>query len=244
MCILSTPLLLGACGEGWEAQRTETVFPYGNQRTAGSGVVYVRAKMMPKKELNVEPVMEEIQQPLVEEEVQPVLDAEEIFTEAQTKGGVVAPVKKAQEPTPEAIVEEDDKAASVSDPVQDEVAEKIANKVLEEMEIKEESHSLEVQELSSHKVVEVETSKLSAEEYIAQSPKEISDVEFEAINIEPEAGGDVYSDDLEVVEIYENKVAEPIREIIVPKKDFFDFRSEGQLSLDEIYSDPLSDDNF
>jgi hypothetical protein len=49
------PFVLTACGEGWEKQMTDSYFPYGNQRTAGSGVAYVVAKMMPKKELKVTP---------------------------------------------------------------------------------------------------------------------------------------------------------------------------------------------
>jgi hypothetical protein len=44
---------LSAC-DGYEAIKTNTMFPYGNQRTAGSGVAYVLAKMMPKKELKLE----------------------------------------------------------------------------------------------------------------------------------------------------------------------------------------------
>ena len=47
------PFLLMGCGDGWEVVRTTDVFPYGNQRTAGSGVMYVRAKMMPKKDLKL-----------------------------------------------------------------------------------------------------------------------------------------------------------------------------------------------
>jgi len=53
--LLLTPLLLSACGEGWEKKLTNTHFPYGNERTAGSGVMYVRAKMMPEQTLKVEP---------------------------------------------------------------------------------------------------------------------------------------------------------------------------------------------
>lgn len=51
--LLAAPFLLTACGEGWEMVRTEQ-FPYGNQRTAGTGVAYVRAKMLPEKELKIE----------------------------------------------------------------------------------------------------------------------------------------------------------------------------------------------
>lgn len=108
--ILST-LSLGACGEGWEVQRTEEYAPYANGRTAGSGVVYVRAKLLPKKELNIEPPKEEVveEQPVVEEkapepevveevkveEPKPVLEAEEIFKDAQTKGTAPKSAKNA-----------------------------------------------------------------------------------------------------------------------------------------------------
>ena len=47
--LLASPLMLAACGEGYEMIKTDTMFPYGNQRTAGSGVAYVLAKMMPAK---------------------------------------------------------------------------------------------------------------------------------------------------------------------------------------------------
>ncbi|HRQ60141.1 MAG TPA: hypothetical protein PLO23_01265 [Alphaproteobacteria bacterium] len=58
MCILLATLSLAACGEGsgWEMQLTNTMFPYGNQRTAGSGVAYVRAKMLPEKSISLENV--------------------------------------------------------------------------------------------------------------------------------------------------------------------------------------------
>lgn len=51
-----SPFLLAGCGEGYEAVLTGDYFPYGNQRTAGSGVAYVLAKMLPEKELKLEPV--------------------------------------------------------------------------------------------------------------------------------------------------------------------------------------------
>ena len=41
--------------------KTNTMFPYGNQRTAGSGVAYVLAKMMPEKELKLEPVEKNVE---------------------------------------------------------------------------------------------------------------------------------------------------------------------------------------
>lgn len=53
-------IVLSGC-EGYEMVKTNTMFPYGNQRTAGSGVAYVLAKMMPEKELKLEPVEKNIE---------------------------------------------------------------------------------------------------------------------------------------------------------------------------------------
>jgi hypothetical protein len=41
-------LFLAGCGEGWEWKLYDG-FPYGGIRTAGHGVEYVRANMMPEK---------------------------------------------------------------------------------------------------------------------------------------------------------------------------------------------------
>ena len=62
----SSVFLLTGCGEGYEVIKTNTMFPYGNERTAGSGVAYVLAKMMPKNELNLEPVKEEMSESVQE----------------------------------------------------------------------------------------------------------------------------------------------------------------------------------
>ena len=58
--IFMTPFLLGACGEGYDQTRTDQWVPYGNTRTAGTGIAYVKAKMMPKKELNLSSVKETV----------------------------------------------------------------------------------------------------------------------------------------------------------------------------------------
>lgn len=94
LAVLCTPLLLAACGEGWEVQKTTEYLPYGNQRTAGSGVVYVRAKLMPQKELKVE-APKTVESP--EEQPAPAIKAEKIFSDAQGKGAHSA----SPEPTPE-----------------------------------------------------------------------------------------------------------------------------------------------
>lgn len=64
--ILAAPLFLAACGEGYEMIRTDTIFPYGNKRTAGSGVAYVRASMLPEKGVNLESVKREQEPKVIE----------------------------------------------------------------------------------------------------------------------------------------------------------------------------------
>lgn len=95
--LMASPLLLAACGEGYEVIPTQTMFPYGNQRTAGTGYAYVLAKMLPPKTQpilqSVEPrsapepiqetkqIMEDIPEP-----PEPIAqDPEEIFHEKQMK---------------------------------------------------------------------------------------------------------------------------------------------------------------
>jgi len=51
LTVCALVFMLAGCGDGWEAKRTDTLFPYGNQRTAGSGVAYVLAKMLPSKDI-------------------------------------------------------------------------------------------------------------------------------------------------------------------------------------------------
>lgn len=82
LTLLSVPLMLAAC-DGYEWQLTNTHFPYGNQRTAGSGVIYVLAKMMPEKSLNLQPAEREMQAPAI----QPAQGGEmdKVFNDTQNK---------------------------------------------------------------------------------------------------------------------------------------------------------------
>ena len=230
LSVLCAPLLLTACGEGWEAQKTTEHFPYGNQRTAGSGVVYVRAKMMPEKELKVEPVLEKVVAD-VPDEVEPVLQAEAIFEEAQTKGSASKKqIPVAKDPAPKASIAED-------------VLEKPAA-------MEEEKHS------SVMRSSDLSVPSLSAEEYIAQAPKQIEIPEVRIIDaaesasvdvqelperidvssIEPAAGGV----EEQLVHIYENEVSSPAKELVTPKTDYLHFvPNKGQESLDEIYKTPF-----
>lgn len=124
LVVLAAPFLLTACGDGWEAQRTTEITPYGGKRTAGSGVVYVRAKMLPEKELVVEPAP---QQPVE------MKKADEIFTQAQSKGSHEPVVRKSEKPAPvkkekqaefKTIVEEKIASDAVSAPAKDVSAQK------------------------------------------------------------------------------------------------------------------------
>jgi hypothetical protein len=84
--LLATPFLLSACGEGWEMVRTDKLVPYGNTRTAGTGVAYVLAKMMPKKDVNLKSVERpavpaaETEKPKAEEK-----PADKVFEDKQKK---------------------------------------------------------------------------------------------------------------------------------------------------------------
>ena len=84
--ILASPIMLAACGDGWEMVRVDDVVPYGNSRTAGTGVAYVRAKMMPEKELKLEPAPMTSPPPAPPPPVTPAPSkAEEVFREKQEK---------------------------------------------------------------------------------------------------------------------------------------------------------------
>ena len=77
--LLSTlsPLALSACGEGYEVVPYHGV-PYTEERTAGWGVQYVRAHMLPEKG----PVLPQTMAPAQEMVVQ---DAAPLFTGKQLK---------------------------------------------------------------------------------------------------------------------------------------------------------------
>lgn len=69
---------LGACGEGWEAVPFRGQVPYTEERTAGAGVAYVRAHMLPEKG----PVLPAFTAPVQEEVVR---DAAPLFNGKQFK---------------------------------------------------------------------------------------------------------------------------------------------------------------
>ena len=233
--VLCAPLMLVSCGEGWEVQRIDNVVPYGGSRTAGSGVAYVRAKMMPEKELKVEPIAVIEPEPVVE--AVPALDAEKIFNEAQTKGS--APMKK------KAVAEEHSlNSYGTNKAVAEKLAEAGVNKSQGDV-------------LAEVEKAESGVSELSAEEYIQQEPKRMaaftSDVAKDTVatetgeaaksidvaNVMPAAHSEAEIE--HVIEVHENKVVKPAKEIISPKNDYFDFKSQGQYDLDDIYDDPLAD---
>jgi hypothetical protein len=254
LALLFAPLALTACGEGWEVQRVSDYGAYGNNRTAGTGVAYVRAKMLPKKEIVAdfvaEPVMEEIKveaevaKPM--EEPAPVLAAEEIFTEAQQKGaaseaavavegeGETANIEETEKEV-EAVKKESDKL-----PVKDE-------KVLTPMPDVEENENKVFDEDHSSYVGESEQ-KLAAEDYISQAPNNIIAPKVEVIKMSSyEQSNEVQmmktaginKSDTDGVEVYENEVVQPQKHIIVPKKDMGSYLSIGEEELHAIYNQPF-----
>ncbi len=77
--VVLSAISLSACGEGWEAQKTTDYFPYGNQRTAGSGVVYVRAKLLPERQLNLNTI-KEVVKPAAQ-----IMGADDVFKKVMRK---------------------------------------------------------------------------------------------------------------------------------------------------------------
>lgn len=77
VCALSALCVLPGCLEGWQVVYTKDILPYGNSRTAGSGVMYVRGGLMPAKFLNLKTLNDKlalnglpvISQPLTTERV-------------------------------------------------------------------------------------------------------------------------------------------------------------------------------
>lgn len=248
LAILSAPLVLTACGEGWEVSRTSDYGTYEMDRTAGTGVAYVRAKMLPEKEIVVEPMMEEISPEAQAPE--PVMQAEEIFTEAQRKGSAQ---EKMEEPVAEAKEEMIEEVSEIK--TEAEVETKIETEAVEELleteeVVEEEDHSsfMEIKTEKQASMVEpaAASTDITAEEYIAQAPKRIIAPKVEVIksNTSTEetlfmktAGIDGVSE--EVVEIFENEVIQPQKQIIVPKKDTSAYLSVGEETLEEIYDVPF-----
>lgn len=80
-------LSLSACGDNYVAIKTTEHFPYGNQRTAGSGVAYVLAKMLPERSLNTVPAAKIAIPAMVGKDTgnAPILGADAVFQKVQKK---------------------------------------------------------------------------------------------------------------------------------------------------------------
>jgi hypothetical protein len=77
----SPALILSACGDGWEVVEVRGQVPYTEERTAGPGVAYVRAHMMPEKSVVLPaPVTAPVQ-----ETAPPLQNAEPIFEQKVQK---------------------------------------------------------------------------------------------------------------------------------------------------------------
>lgn len=72
LCGVST-MAVAACGEGYEVVKVRGSVPYTEERTAGPGVSYVRAHLMPAKSIVLpEPVV--IQQETVVRDAAPIFE--------------------------------------------------------------------------------------------------------------------------------------------------------------------------
>lgn len=70
-CGLSA-LSLAACGDGWEMVETRGSVPYTEERTAGPGVAYVRAHMMPEKSVVLQPAAPVVPAPEAPKSAEPI----------------------------------------------------------------------------------------------------------------------------------------------------------------------------
>lgn len=88
VCVLPV-LFLAACDGEWEMKLVTDVFPYGNERTAGSGVAYVLAKMAPAMGANLETETVEVKRvtgpSIVEKQAEDKARLERMFENAQRK---------------------------------------------------------------------------------------------------------------------------------------------------------------
>lgn len=212
IAVLCAPLLLAACGEGWEAQKTTDYFPYGDKRTAGSGVVYVRTKMMPEKELKVEPVVE-VAPPAPVEEPKPALKADKIFTDAQTKGGSALPAVEKTEP----VVEGEAKDSSALPEVTEDAVPDKSSSLLRF----EHPQAAESEEHASS------AAAATAAPTVTAMPQDV----------QPQAGAEPFDEYKNAVAEPVRAIAMPDAEIVSPKRDFMMLSSEGKRSLSEIYDD-------
>lgn len=236
VALFVVPLFLAGCGDGWEAQRTTDIVPYGNTRTAGSGVVYVRAKMLPEKEIVVEQS---------EPEIKP---ADEVFTRAQTKGAVVPPpAAKVDAPVKEEAAKEE-KKTEVKEAQKEEPAK------AEETKAPEPNNQIAPASGIEKSAPAIEQKK-TYEQIIDEKQGSISPADVEphagTQGIERSTSSTYHSPDgkasLEIVTVPEevniesksNKSVMPVNEISSPMMDVYNREYEAEKSLEEIYSTPF-----
>ncbi|MCB9989514.1 MAG: hypothetical protein H6868_09335 [Rhodospirillales bacterium] len=100
--LAAAPLLfLAACGDGWDTKLYDGV-PYTMERTAGNGLAYVRANMMPPRG----PVVDEVSEPAAE----PVVEtpATELKTDLNSELYMEVTEEPEAAPEPEPVQKADD----------------------------------------------------------------------------------------------------------------------------------------
>ncbi len=83
--VAAATLTLAACGDGYEMKNYDLT-PYGGERTAGSGVTYVRASMMAERGPVIQAEMEEHKEIIEPAEAAPEPEPVSAATEADMDG--------------------------------------------------------------------------------------------------------------------------------------------------------------
>ncbi|PZO84695.1 MAG: hypothetical protein DI626_08040 [Micavibrio aeruginosavorus] len=65
------PVMLAGCGEGYEVVKVRGQVPYTEERTAGVGVAYVRAHLMPEKTIVIP---DPAPAPVIVQDAEPIFD--------------------------------------------------------------------------------------------------------------------------------------------------------------------------
>lgn len=267
--LFALPFFLTACGDGWEAQKTTEFSPYGNNRTAGSGIVYVRARLLPQKDLKLEPELKPVEKvqelpAAPAEAVEPALKAEKIFSEAQTKGQsykALSTSSDGEDHTNAEMSEHSEKHASIEEtaPLLSEVEPEsykinryIPSKTLSEIREKSQDHDdrdhvvvgtpIDAEDVLNHTIARDEAVNLTVPEHV----REKESLGFESglmhSELSPQAG-DVLEDVVQIETgreyLAEQTLSQPIKEIVAPKRDRRAILSVGEETLDEIYSSPF-----
>lgn len=241
-------LLLAGCGEGWETVKYSDKVPYTMERTAGDGVMYVRAKLMPEKELKL---ADDLEKQLSGSKTKgygaPKTRPPEASAAQPEAGASVAEVQKAE---PHAGAAGQAGAQGYSD-----VSPEAGSEALQHGD---EGSSMTSEQIMMQKLLE-------GDEGAQLAPSPLPSNRITASAIEPQAGEDeavssmgsptaanegfplepppvrsLEAPDQAAEEMIEEDTSSGFiaeKQIVVPKKEMYKPVSEGERQLNEIYDD-------